>query len=100
MTRLMPATIHDSSIGPLTIVVDSRGAVEMIHFGIHAATQVFAAERCAHVVAQIDEYLRGERKAFDLELAPRGTEFQLAVWSELQRIPYGATISYGELARR
>jgi methylated-DNA-[protein]-cysteine S-methyltransferase len=37
---------------------------------------------------------------FDLPLAPQGTQFQLAVWRELQRIPYGQTVSYGELARR
>lgn len=37
---------------------------------------------------------------FDLALAPQGTPFQLRVWDELRKIPYGETISYGELARR
>lgn len=50
--------------------------------------------------AQFVEYFAGERREFELQLAPRGTEFQRRVWTELQRIPYGATISYGELARR
>lgn len=49
---------------------------------------------------QLREYFAGERRAFDLPLAPRGTEFQMAVWSGLQEIPYGVTESYGELARR
>jgi methylated-DNA-[protein]-cysteine S-methyltransferase len=49
---------------------------------------------------QLEEYFRGERRVFDLPLDLRGTPFQLRVWAELLRIPYGVTISYGELARR
>jgi methylated-DNA-[protein]-cysteine S-methyltransferase len=48
--------------------------------------------------AQLIEYLRRARRSFDLPLAPRGTPFQLAVWRELQAIPYGQTRSYGEIA--
>jgi len=55
----------------------------------------FAAAR-----AQLAAYFAGELLAFDLPLAAQGTAFQLGVWAELQRIPYGATISYGELAAR
>jgi methylated-DNA-[protein]-cysteine S-methyltransferase len=46
------------------------------------------------------EYFAGGRRAFDVALDPVGTPFQLAVWLELRRIPFGATISYGEQARR
>jgi methylated-DNA-[protein]-cysteine S-methyltransferase len=49
---------------------------------------------------QLIEYFAGERTEFDLPLAPEGTGFQRKVWSELCAIPYGVTISYGELARR
>ncbi len=49
---------------------------------------------------QLGEYFRGERKKFDLDLAPEGTRFQLAAWRQLRRIPYGETISYGEQAKR
>lgn len=49
---------------------------------------------------QLLAYLRGERKNFELPLAPRGTPFQCAVWEELRRIPYGTTCTYGELAAR
>lgn len=49
---------------------------------------------------QLREYFAGERAEFDLPLAPEGTAFQRAVWRQLQQIPYGQTISYGELARR
>lgn len=50
--------------------------------------------------AQLAEYFAGGRRAFDLPLAPRGTEFQRCVWRALAEIPYGGTLSYGELARR
>ncbi|HSJ64621.1 MAG TPA: methylated-DNA--[protein]-cysteine S-methyltransferase [Gemmatimonadaceae bacterium] len=50
--------------------------------------------------AQLDQYFSGERTAFHLPLAPTGTDFQMQVWSSLQAIPFGGTISYGELARR
>lgn len=52
------------------------------------------------VKKQLNEYFRGERTKFDLELAPEGTPFQLAAWRELRKIPYGSTISYGEQAKR
>lgn len=54
--------------------------------------------RTAPLRAQLEEYFAGDRREFDLELAPQGTEFQLRVWSELRRIPYGATTSYGALS--
>ena len=54
----------------------------------------------AHAVRQLGEYFDGKRTGFDLPLAPRGTVFQRSVWRQLQGIPYGETISYGELARR
>ena len=47
---------------------------------------------------QLDEYFRGERKTFDLPLAPKGTDFQKNVWNALQEIPYGETKTYGEIA--
>lgn len=49
---------------------------------------------------QLDEYFGGDRTEFDLPLANDGTEFQKKVWAELQRIPYGETASYGDIARR
>lgn len=49
-------------------------------------------------VEQLGQYFAGQRRGFDLELAPSGTEFQLRVWSCLRTIPYGETWSYGRLA--
>lgn len=51
-------------------------------------------------ILQIEEYLDGNRKLFDLPINPKGTEFQKKVWKALLEIPYGETRSYGEIARR
>jgi methylated-DNA-[protein]-cysteine S-methyltransferase len=51
------------------------------------------------VAAQLEAYFAGELKEFTVPLAPSGTPFQLAVWTELTRIPYGSTVSYGDIAR-
>ena len=61
------------------------------------------ADARAHVTEaarQLLEYFAGARTAFELALAPAGTEFQRSVWSALTGIPFGSTISYAELARR
>jgi len=49
---------------------------------------------------QLTAYFAGERQSFDLPLKPNGTEFQLQVLDELQKIPYGTTASYGDIAKR
>jgi len=51
-------------------------------------------------VAQLREYFSRLRREFDLPLDLRGTPFQQQVWAELRKVPYGQTVSYGELARR
>jgi methylated-DNA-[protein]-cysteine S-methyltransferase len=49
-------------------------------------------------IRQLEEYFAGQRKAFDLPLAPDGTEFQRKVWQALLTIPYGETRSYRDIA--
>ena len=51
------------------------------------------------MVEQLAEYFEGKRTQFEIPLDVDGTEFQKAVWKELQRIPYGETRSYGEIAK-
>jgi methylated-DNA-[protein]-cysteine S-methyltransferase len=59
-----------------------------------------AAIPFAETKRQLQEYFEGKRIRFDLPMSAAGTDFQKRVWQELQAIPFGATISYGELARR
>jgi methylated-DNA-[protein]-cysteine S-methyltransferase len=54
----------------------------------------------AEVIRQLTEYFAGERRAFSLDLAPRGTEFQQRIWQALDSVPYGTTTTYGQLAAR
>lgn len=51
-------------------------------------------------VRQISEYLQGKRTVLDLPLTVTGTDFQKKVWTTIREIPYGRTLSYGEIARR
>ncbi len=53
----------------------------------------------ADAIAQLDAYFAGERRSFELPLAPRGTEFQRKVWRALAAIPYGTTTTYAAIAR-
>lgn len=90
-------------IGRVHVYVDARGRLVRIDLPVttRPATDVpVDAVRCAAVVRQLDEYFAGRRRAFELELAPEGTPFQQRVWRELRAIPFGATISYRQLAER
>ena len=98
----------DTPIGTLRVVGDD-GGIERIDLPNAAASDPYPEWRERHrslpgplreAKRQLIEYFGGERRDFDLPLAPGGTPFQRRVWDELRRIAYGETISYGELARR
>lgn len=96
----------DSPIGTLLIAGDGD-AIRRIEFprnGKPGRPEAHWTESTrgpiAQAVRQLCEYFAGRRTSFDLPLAPEGTPFQRSVWRRLQDIPYGETISYGELARR
>ncbi len=95
-------TLLPTEIGPLRILVDGDGRLCEINFhGGECSTEAMQSEtKCAHVTRQLSEYFAHQRQEFDLQLACRGTDFQMSVWSELTRIPFGTTISYRELAQR
>ncbi|HEX4962428.1 MAG TPA: methylated-DNA--[protein]-cysteine S-methyltransferase [Thermoanaerobaculia bacterium] len=104
-------TTVDSPCGPLICAVGEDGAVLRIEFGHGRETQLVTqrraadgeaiedAERTAEVRRQLDEYFAGRRREFDLRLSPQGTPFELSVWEELRRIPFGETRSYADVAR-
>ena len=52
------------------------------------------------IVQELEEYFNGERREFSFPIKPKGSPFQMAVWKELQQIPYGSTATYGEIAAR
>jgi methylated-DNA-[protein]-cysteine S-methyltransferase len=99
---------YPSPLGPLLLAAEPGGALVYLGFPGRLPPALDRDPRgltpdpgvLDPVVAQLEAYFRGGRRVFDLPLALRGTPFQLRVWAELLRIPYGATLSYGELARR
>jgi methylated-DNA-[protein]-cysteine S-methyltransferase len=93
-----------SSLGDLT-VVGKGGSVTGLYFPHHwylPDRSVFGEYRDAgfdDVRGQLDEYLAGQRREFDLRVDAVGSPFQQRVWQLISEIPYGATVSYGELAK-
>ena len=98
-------TLVESPVGELLLAGDDTG-LRLVNFqtGRHRVSprSLWTMDRrpLEEAVRQLRAYFDGGLKTFDLALSPDGTSFQLAVWRALQEIPYGETISYGELARR
>jgi methylated-DNA-[protein]-cysteine S-methyltransferase len=98
-------TVVDSPVGPLTLV-----AVDGVLTGLYMDLQrhrpldeTFGAPDPTpflEVIRQLEEYFAAQRTDFDLPLAFAGTPFQRRVWAALREIPYGETVTYGQLAER
>ncbi|MDH3593853.1 MAG: methylated-DNA--[protein]-cysteine S-methyltransferase [Rhodospirillales bacterium] len=92
----------DSPVGRLLLAGDEAG-LRLICFPSEKRTTEPGWRRddapFTEAVRQLEAYFAGELSEFDLTLAPKGTTFQLSVWQALRRIPYGETVSYGEVAR-
>ncbi len=106
MTHPTAHTVIDSPYGALTLVV-TDGALSGLYMTDQRhrpADGAFGDRRAADeapfsgVSDQLTAYFAGDLKEFDIPLALHGTAFQQRVWQQLQRIPYGETRSYGELA--
>lgn len=95
---------HETPIGRLLLLADEAGLTE-IRFAReegHAIEPEWTGVSAllAEAARQLDAYFAGTLRDFDLPLAAAGTEFMKNVWAELVRIPFGQTVSYGELAER
>ncbi|WP_447969288.1 methylated-DNA--[protein]-cysteine S-methyltransferase [Nitrospira sp. M1] len=94
-----------SPVGKLLLVGNEQG-VKMLSFqdGRHpqAIDSQWRKDRQPFddVITQLEAYFDGERTTFSVKLSPEGTDFQRNVWKALRRIPYGKTVSYGEIAKR
>jgi methylated-DNA-[protein]-cysteine S-methyltransferase len=97
-------TLQDSPIGELLLLGDGEALHGLYMQDGRKPTKVRPDwkrrdEAFADAREQLDEYFAGTRTSFDLPLVLNGDAFQTRVWAELQRIPYGETVSYGHLAR-
>ncbi|MCV6615698.1 MAG: methylated-DNA--[protein]-cysteine S-methyltransferase [Cellvibrionaceae bacterium] len=87
-----------SPIGELQVCADNNGICAILY----APAPDYQLSPNPHTEAachQLSQYFNGERKQFELPISPQGSEFQTQVWQQLQRIPYGQTRSYGEIAK-
>lgn len=101
----MNYTQIESPVGPLLLAGDDAGLRQILFVKGRTPARADPSwtenrSRFKETVRQLHSYFAGELEEFDLPLAPEGTAFQLKVWKRLCDIPYGETISYGELARR
>ena len=92
-----------SPLGPLLLAGDEAG-LHLVHMDAAQlwelpGTWTPANNQLDEVARQLDEYFAGKREQFDIALAAPGTPFQREVWHALQRIPYGTTCSYSDLAQ-
>ena len=90
-------------LGTMRLATDGR-AILAVEFDVSPLVttplSVDAQLLCDAVRGRLDAYFEGRPARFDLPLAPWGTPFQREVWNALCGIPYGETVSYGEIARR
>ena len=96
---------YDSPVGRLLLAGDPAG-LTLISFPSGSRTRRPAPgwqrddDALTAAISQLADYFAGTRQTYSLPLRPAGTAFHQSVWSALRDIPFGATISYGELARR
>lgn len=93
----MPACLMDSPIGPLLLVEDG-GQMAEIRFAEGDEPDRDKTPLLTRARSQIEEYFAGRRKKFDLPLVPARTGFQQRVRETMISIPWGQTLSYGEIA--
>ncbi|MCM0676347.1 methylated-DNA--[protein]-cysteine S-methyltransferase [Micromonospora phytophila] len=94
-------TVLDSPIGEFSVATDD-GGVRGTHFGrIASAADEPGDELARRAVEELRAYFAGKLTEFGVPVAaPGGSDFERAVWREMTRIPYGETLTYGEVARR
>lgn len=96
----MPAKNIVTPIGTLGLIAEDDYLVDILFHGLPEGIAEADSPVLQETQKQLREYFEGKRQQFELPLKLDGTEFQLAVWAELQKIPYGETASYGDIALR
>ena len=91
---------YQSPVGDLEIGTENNVLMSIEFTEKTTLNRATLSETAKQTILQLQEYFEGKRTNFNLPLATKGTEFQQKVWKELERIPYGESISYHELARR
>jgi methylated-DNA-[protein]-cysteine S-methyltransferase len=95
-------TLLPSPIGELLLTANEAGALTRVYMSPHDVASEWLRDDAVLQPAreQLGAYFRGALKIFDLPFAPAGTDFQQRVWTALCAIPFGTTVSYGDIAKR
>ena len=96
----MSIAILNTPLGIAKIEGDSNGISSITVNNTDSKVSEIIPETLRDCVIQLKEYFQGTRNQFSLTLNPKGTDFQKKVWNELQKIPYGKTITYLDLAKK
>ncbi len=95
--------VMESPVGPMRLAADDE-AITQVMFAEPDAVLTDPGEEVSPLLSeaarQLRAYFAGDLREFDLPVTSRGTAFQRRIWSQLERIPYGVTSSYGEIAGR
>lgn len=103
LPNILYCKFFTSPVGKLQLVASDKALLALFSKKYFRAANDELIEKNNHHILlkaekQLEEYFIGKRKEFDLKLEMRGTVFQTKVWRQLQKIPYGKTISYGQQA--
>jgi methylated-DNA-[protein]-cysteine S-methyltransferase len=96
---------YESPIGNLFLAVDRKGAAVRVGYTEELwLAEQYDVERnayaCGELAYELDEYFRGKRRRFGVELVLEGTDFQVSVWERLLKIPFGEVVTYGDVAQK
>jgi len=93
-------TSVETPIGYLEITTNRDYLLSIEFSGTFNQPSHYLPDILKESVTQIDEYFKGLRKEFNLNLQPDGTDFQIKVWEQVKKVPFGKTVSYLEIARQ
>lgn len=104
MQEIAARRIIQTPVGRISIAASEQGITNLDFLSSRSRLQDFATTALAQSLVdqaakQLVEYFEGKREKFDLKFDLDGTAFQKSVWQQIQKIPFGKTVSYGEIAR-
>ena len=99
MENIFKTTV-ETPIGYLELTTNQYYLLSVEFIANFNQSSVYQPDVLKESVSQIDEYFKGLRKEFNLNVQPAGTDFQNKIWEQVKKVPFGKTVSYLEIARQ
>lgn len=93
-------TVIDTPVGRLGIAIEGESITSIDMLSRRRSLRSSNKPLARQAARELKQYFKGERSSFDLPVSKRGTDFQERVWRALRKIPFGKTVTYGQLADR